>query len=128
MEVLKYKFVKMLDITYITIIFVTIAIAFSIFVDRMHGEFNPEEIKKKSTIRIIMEIYLNFAIIAIFGYVIRNIIEFIPSPFDGLCGVNHLKVKELNGGLVFGFTLFYYQTNLRKKIDYVINERLFKKN
>ena len=75
-----------------------------------------------------MEIYLNFAIIAIFGYVIRNIIEFIPSPFDGLCGVNHLKVKELNGGLVFGFTLFYYQTNLRKKIDYVINERLFKKN
>ncbi len=117
----KIRGLKLLDITIITIGFSIICIGFSKWFDYKIGKFNKENADKKSLVRIFMEIIANISIIAIFGYVARNIIGLIPFPFDGLYGYQHSKVKELGGGSVFGFTLFLYQTNLRNKIDYFIN-------
>lgn len=123
----RIRSIKMLDIAYLGIIYATIAISVSIAIDKTIGEFNKEESDKKSTARIISEIYGNLVLVAVAGYIIRNIVELIPFPLDGYYGFDHKKVKELAGGLTFGFALFYYQTNLRKKIDYLFNDR-FKKD
>jgi len=119
--------IKIVDIAYITIIYVTITILFSVYLDKLIGKFNKKENDKKSTIKIIFEIYANFIVIAIFGYIIRNIVELFPFPLDGSNGFEHSKIKELNGGLIVGFAIFFYQTNLRNKIDYLFNERIFNK-
>ena len=119
--------IKIVDIVYVTTIYVTLTIMFSVYLDKMIGKFNKEDNDKKSTVRIILEIYCNFAIIAIFGYLIRNIVELIPFPLDGVRGFEHKRVKELGGGLIAGFAIFFYQTNLRSKIDYLFDERIFKK-
>jgi len=124
---LMLRSIKIIDIAYVTIIYVTITILFSVYLDKLIGKFNKEDNDKKSTIRIILEIYCNFAIIAIFGYIIRNIVEMFPFPLDGAYGFEHKKIKELGGGLIAGFAIFFYQTNLRNKIDYLFNERIFKK-
>lgn len=123
---LTIRAIKMLDISYLTIIYVTIAITISILIDKLIGEFDEHEADKKSTFRIILEIYINLSFIAIAAYIIRNLVEVIPFPLDGLYGFDHKRVKELNGGLVFSFALFYYQLNLNKKIKYLFNKRLLK--
>ena len=74
-----------------------------------------------SKARILIEIYLNLIILAIASYIIRNVVELIPFPLDGVYGFEHRKVKELSGGIVTGFAIFLYQKNLRAKIDYFFN-------
>ena len=119
--------IKIIDIAYVTIIYVTITILFSVYLDKLIGKFNKKDTDKKSTVRIIAEIYGNFAIIAISGYIIRNVVELFPFPLDGAYGFDHKKIKELGGGLIAGFAIFFYQKNLRDKIDYLFNERIFGK-
>ena len=118
--------IKMLDITYLTIIYVTISIVFSVCLNKLIGPFNKKDAHKKSTLRLILEIYLNFSVIAIAAYLIRNLVEYIPFPLDNMYDFNHSKVNELNGGIIFGFSILYYQINLCDKINYLFNERIFK--
>jgi uncharacterized membrane protein YkvI len=125
MKELTIKCIKLLDITYLTIIYVTISIVFSIYLNKLIGPFNKEDAEKKSTLRLILEIYLNFSIIAMVAYLIRNLVELIPFPLDDVYDFEHAKVHELNGGIIFGFAIFYYQINLCNKINYVFNDRIF---
>jgi hypothetical protein len=118
---IKIRSLKLLDITMITIAFSILCIGFSKWLDVKIGKFDKEDADNKKTIKIFLEILANISIIAIAGYIARNIVGYIPFPFDGLYGYQHSRVKELGGGTVFGFTLFLYQTNLRQKIDYFIN-------
>ena len=121
---IKIRSLKLMDITMITIGFSVFCIGFSKWLDYKIGKFSKEESDKKNTLRIFVEILANISIIAIAGYVARNLVGYLPFPFDGLYGYQHSRVKELGGGSVFGFTLFLYQNNLRQKIDYFIN-RMF---
>jgi uncharacterized membrane protein YkvI len=91
----------------------------------MIGPFNKKEAEEKSTLRLILEIYLNFSLIAIMAYLIRGLVELIPFPLDNIYDFEHSKLHELNGGIIFGFAIFYYQINLCDKINYVFNNRIF---
>lgn len=77
---------------------------------------------------LLLKIYLNLILIVVAVHIIKNIVDAIPSPFDGLYVFKHNTVKELGGSVIFGFTIFYYQTTLRKKINYLFDKRLLKKN
>ena len=113
--------IKIVDIIYLGVLYFTIAIIVSVLLNKCMGKFNPRNADNKSSLRLICEIYLNLGIIAIIAYILRNIIEVIPFPLDGINGYSHSRVKELAGGVVFGYALFYYQKNLREKIQYVID-------
>lgn len=126
MKVFTIKCIKLIDITYLTIIYVTLSIIFSIYLNRLIGPFDKAKANKKSTLRLVLEIYLNFAVIAIAAYIIRNLVEVIPFPLDDIYDFDHTQVHELNGGIIFGFAIFYYQINLCDKINYLFNERIFK--
>ena len=119
--------IKMIDIAYLTILYLLLSITFSVILDKMIGEFDPKEADKKTTFRLFMEIFGTVAIIGILAYFIRNMVERFPFPLNGIGGFQHSKVKELAGGTVFGFAIFLYQNNLRAKISYVIDNRIFKK-
>lgn len=120
-----HKTIGIIDITFLTIIFVTISITFSIMFNRYMGPFDPEKAEKKSTLRIILEIYQHLAVIAIAAYIIRMIVEQIPFPLDDIYNFNHNNVHEIGGGVIFGFSLFFYQIHLNKKIEYLFNDRIF---
>jgi len=115
--------IKIIDIAYLTVIFITLAIICSIALDKLFGPFIKSQADQKSTFRLILEIYLDVSLIAIVAYIIKNIVEIIPFPLDGIHGFDHKRVKELGGGTVFGFALFYYQYGLRDKIGYVLDDR-----
>lgn len=111
---------KILDISYLTAIYIGVGLPYSVLVNNYIGQFDPKTADKKSTARLLLEIWLHLTFITVSAYVIHNVIELIPSPFDGIDGFKHALVKERSGGVIFGFLLFFYQTTLRSKITYVI--------
>jgi hypothetical protein len=46
-------------------------------------------------------------------YIFRNLVQEVPSPFDGYNGFQHLKVKEISSGTLLTTLAFFFQNNLR---------------
>jgi hypothetical protein len=113
--------IKIIDIAYISAIYATIVISISVLLDRFIGPIDEHVELEKSIWRVILESWLYIGLVAISAYIVRNLVEKIPFPLDGYGGFIHSKVKELGGGPIYGFLLFFYARNLRKKIEILIN-------
>ena len=83
------------------------------------GPFKKEEYEKKSTGIILGEILLHFFVIGVIVYVLRNIIERIPSPVEGVGGFEHRRLKEIGGGVIGVTILIGFQKHLQDKLTYV---------
>lgn len=118
---IKLRTIKLIDICYLTTIYFLIGISIAKIMDKVIGEFDKKKEKNKHIIRIIMETILFLSIIGILIYILRNIVERIPFPLDGLYGFNHMKVKEIHGGIILVFSLLYFQKYLRDKLNYLFS-------
>lgn len=113
--------IKIVDIAYISAIYATVVITISVLLDKLVGSIDEQVESEKHIVRVILECWLYIGLVAIAAYIVRNIVEKIPFPLDGVNGFIHSKVKELAGGPIYGFLLFFYARNLRKKIEILIN-------
>ena len=116
---LQLRGVKIIDIAYVAAIYLTLGAVLSITIDRQLGEFNSEEADKKSTAQLYGEILLHFALVGILIYIVRNIVEWIPYPLNGMYGYEHLKLNELRNAGLFGVIFFLFQNNLKNKLIYL---------
>lgn len=116
---LQIRGVKVIDIAYVAAIYLTLGAILSITIDRQLGKFNPEEADEKSTAQLYGEVLLHFALIGILMYIVRNIVEWIPFPLNGMFGYDHLKLNELRNAGLFGVIFFLFQNNLREKLVYL---------
>ena len=78
-----------------------------------------EEYEKKHTGIILGEILLHFFVIGVIVYILRNIIERIPSPVEGVGGFEHRRLKEIGGGVIGVTILIGFQKYLQDKLTYV---------
>ncbi len=121
---LSFRMIKILDIIYISILsYLTIYILAILSNKLFGGKFDKikeeEEIKKNKN-----HYYTLFGkglLVVIFSsvilYIYRNLFELIPSPFDGLYGFEHKRVKEIEAiPVVLFFIFFTYQYHL---LDYL---------
>lgn len=114
---LLFRITKILDMGYIVFIYFILGISLAKFSDIIFGKYNKEEEKKKSIIRLAAEIMLMIWTNIIIFYVARNVVQMIPSPFHGVAGFDHFRLKELGGSAILGATYVYFQTNLKSKIS-----------
>jgi hypothetical protein len=116
-----FRFVKILDIGYTTFIYFMLAIIIAGLMDILYGDYDEKAEKKKTIWRksldLIGLIWLNGVII----YIIRNVAALIPSPFDGLYGFQHSRLKELDSAYVFDFVFIYNQPNLIKRMKILLH-------
>lgn len=116
---LPFRLVKMMDIGYVATIYVVLAIFLSTVIDEFLGPFSKEDAKKEGnfifTLKTIGLVWMTGIII----YIVRNFVELIPSPFHGLAGFDHLRLKELTNAAAFAFVFLLYQKNLRARLDYM---------
>lgn len=119
MSDLQFKIIKSLDIGYINSLYFIMGFIGAKFTDNIYGKYDEEENKKKSNTFLLLDICVHFSIISIFIFFARSIIEKIPSPVDKIGNFEHKKMKELTGAnnLVIGFTIMFFQDNLKKKIQ-----------
>jgi hypothetical protein len=114
-----FLFAKLLDIGLVTVYYFFIGFVLSALIDDQLGDFSDENYKTTSTLWIVLEIVSHLFALGIVSYVIRNVIERIPYPLEGYGGFHHIRLKEIQGGIVLSFVLLFFQKNLNDKILYL---------
>ena len=110
--------IKMLDIGYLTIIYVFIAIICAKITDMLYGEFDEKKEEQKSLVVLFIELIVSLWFYGVLIYVIRNIVPLIPFPLNGFQGFDHFKVKEVYNPTIFTFVFLLYCNILMHKIKY----------
>ena len=118
MNELLFRLTKICDIGYITAIYFLLAIILSKIIDKIFGEYDEIRERQKSKYRLFFELFGMFWLYIIIIYMVKNIIELVPSPFDGINGFQHNLVKELKTGFAFFFIFLYLQKNFLNKLSY----------
>lgn len=118
---------KIIDIGYVTIFYFIIGYAFAVAYDKVLGKFEKDKADTKSTFWIAGELMCHMWSIGVVTYLVRNLVELIPSPLHGLYGFNHFKVKELATAPVFSLVFIMFQDHLRDKLRYFYNRCFVKK-
>ena len=107
---------KIIDIGYVVVIYFIIGVSLAKLTDILFGTYDVEAEQKKSFFRVCAEIIGMIWFNLIVFYVVRNVVEWIPSPLHGVHGYDHYRLKELSGAAILGATYVFFQTNLRNKL------------
>jgi uncharacterized paraquat-inducible protein A len=119
-----FLLIKSIDIGYVTVLLFIFGILISWAIDKYFGQFKEKDYKKTNTFIIFMELIAHLFLIGIITYALRNFMEIIPFPLDGVGGYDHLRLKELQGGVVLSFVILFFQHNLSDKLAY-FKKRVF---
>ena len=114
--------IKILDIGYITVIYVMFGIILAKICDKKLGNFDEKEADKKSIYKHVFELILLLWLIGVIIYIVRNLVPLIPFPLDGLYGFKHLKMKELTSATFFTISFMYFQVYYQNKIKYIFSK------
>lgn len=108
--------IKLLDMGYVTAIYLLIAVFLSNVIDRALTPVDESMERQKSLLRRTIELIgITWLLVATI-YVVRNLVELIPSPFDGIAGFDHFRLKELKFAAIFIFIFLFLQTHFRDKL------------
>lgn len=66
--------------------------------------------------------FINLSLILISIYIMRNITQRIPFPFEGVAGYQHSRLREINGVFIANFVLLYYQTSFIDRLKIMFNK------
>ena len=76
--------IKIIDIGYITALYLILGILSAKFFDARLGIFDVNKEKKKPLTQSILELILYLWFIGVFIYIIRNVVPLIPFPLNGI--------------------------------------------
>lgn len=114
--------IKIIDIGYITVIYVMLGIILARLCDKHFGKFDEKKSKKKSIFQHMFELIFILWFIGVIIYIVRNLVPLIPFPLDGYYGFKHLKVKELTSATFFTISFMYFQVYYQNKIKYIFSK------
>ena len=114
--------IKILDIGYITVIYVMLGIILARLCDKKLGKFDEKKAKEKPIFQHVIELILLLWFIGVVIYIVRNLVPLIPFPLDGYYGFKHLKVKELTSATFFTISFMYFQVYYQNKIKYIFSK------
>ena len=105
-----FRLVKIADIGYITVVYFIIGYYLGYYLDLAFGKLYGTQYSTKTRTQLILEILSQSIVLGIIFYLGRNISGFIPSPLDGVAGLEHGRVKELTsaGSMVVFIMMFQY--------------------
>jgi hypothetical protein len=110
---------KLLDMLLLSVYYFVIGFFIASAIDWFIGKFDSSNEDSKSTLQLFAEaIFYTFCLVFVY-YIVRNVVERIPFPFEGLYGFRHELVKEKSGDVVFVFVLFFYQQYYVNKLKYL---------
>lgn len=111
-----FVLIKLMDIGLVTLYFFAFGLIFAKLFDAVYGRFERDSYKNKSTFALFGEIVIHVFLIGVVAYVMRNVVEMIPSPVDGIAGFQHSRLKELEGGHILIVATILFQKNLQEKV------------
>ena len=109
--------VKLLGISYVTIIYFLLGFSIAKGLDYVTAKFNKETENKKAIWQILLEILLRLCVLGILIYIARNLIRLIPFPLNGVAGFDYFRLKELDNEFIFTIPIFIFHTNFNLKME-----------
>jgi hypothetical protein len=117
-----FRLVKVVDIGYVTVLYFFVAIVLAKALDFFNGKITKEEEQKKSKLFRALELTLILWYTGVLYYIVRNLVELVPSPLDGLFGYQHALLKELKTAGIFTFLFLYFQKGIKDKIQFFVDD------
>lgn len=114
--------IKILDIGYAAAVYFMAALLCVKLLNWRVATDDLERNRKKSTLVLGLEIVAKVWLIGVLAYIVRNLFELVPWPFQGVYGYDHLKVKEVTNSAVFVAFMVVFDASLQNKVK-VIKER-----
>ena len=121
-----FIFIKSIDIMYVVAIQFLVAILLNIPVDRLLKkvdiplhENDPNNYTFSLMWKEIVKVVVAVCILAVVSYFGRLMIRSIPSPFDGISGLKHLKLKEIQSAGSLTAFLFLTSDYLDARIQVI---------
>ncbi len=120
--------VKWVGMMYVSVIQVVIGIVMSKMINKMVPPIKKKvetvndvkkEVSDESMNELVFYSFINLSLLVFANYLMRNIIERIPFPLEGVFGYKHDKLKERYGMIISGFILMYYQDAFRERITLI---------
>jgi hypothetical protein len=121
---LEMRSLKILDIGYIAVLYFSVGLVTAVGFDKLFGEWTLEKDSRKSTLHLGLELLGMIWLFGITTYVVRNLIELIPSPMSYIPLSNpsrkfdHKRVKELGSATVFTLILMGTSYHFKNKLEY----------
>ena len=115
MRTIAFTITKICDLVFISFLLFFSALFISVTLNRLCKIIFPQvpENTKQITPAFIFEIVFRITFTIVMCYIFRNLVQEVPSPFDGYNGFQHLKVKEISSGTLLTTLAFFFQNNLR---------------
>jgi len=113
-----FRSIKIFDIGFVTVIYFLVGITLAKLFDSLYGIFDENKESKKSKLMQTIELMLMMWMYGVIIYVVRNVVEIMTSPFDGIGGFQHHRLKELKSAPVFVFIFLYFQKYFLAKLKY----------
>ena len=110
------RIIKIIDIAYIFSFYALAGFFCSLFINKIFPIYTKDKYKRYSKGKLIAEICIQFATIGVIVYLIKNLFQLLPFPFDGIYGYQHDKVKQLESALPLIYTILYFQDHLKDKL------------
>lgn len=121
-----FLFAKILGIGYVTTLYFIAGIALAKVFDAVYGKFDKEEHEKsgRSLFHLGAEIVFHMFLISVLIYILRNIVERIPYPLEGIGAYQHSKLKELSSPPILSVVTVLFQKNFKDKTEYFVRQIL----
>ena len=119
------RLMKVLDIGYVTFIYVVVGFLIIIPIDKSIGTFDPKPYDKMNWFRVFMEVFGQLWMVTVIVYIVRNLVVYIPSPFHNQFGYNHQLLKEMNGAFTLSIIVIWNSHNLIAKMQYLYTRLTF---
>lgn len=116
-----YQLVKMADIGFITILYASIGLFLAKLLEIFDRPLHKETEGKKYRLQILLEFLLLIFFIGILTYLVRTLVNSIPSPFEGQYGLDHTRIKEIGNVSVFIFIFLNFQDHLKEKMQFLFD-------
>jgi len=112
--------IKILDIAYVTFIYGLIALFTATLLDKYIYKYvsfqNVAKEEDKNFYILLVEIFICLTFNAIAYYLLRNLLQFVPFPLEGVYGFSHMKVNEAKYGAIISVIFIWFSKHLRAKM------------
>jgi hypothetical protein len=107
-----FRIVKILDIVYIGLLFFIIAGGLTFLIN---FAVQPVPLQRHRVL-VLLEVILLAMVLPIVAYLARIAVKSIPSPFNGVMGLDHKRMKELGGGVIIAFSMQLFFPRILERV------------
>jgi len=113
---IQFRIIKSLDIAYVTILFFIFSFYSASLSDGFFYRIFGKKDDNNNYLYLLSEISLQFGVIGVLAYIIRNIVQLIPYPFNHYYHYDRDRLNELIKGAFITTFLFLFSPHLQKKV------------